>query len=92
MFPTGTGSGKTEAFLLPILDRLFREQAAGTLVQPGVRALLLYPMNVLANDQGRSGCANSCTTFPKSRSGATRARPKKPSATCWRTSPLSIPG
>ncbi len=48
---TGTGSGKTEAFLLPILDRLFREQAAGTLVQPGVRALLLYPMNALANDQ-----------------------------------------
>jgi hypothetical protein len=48
---TGTGSGKTETFLLPILDHLLREQEAGTLAQPGVRALLLYPMNALANDQ-----------------------------------------
>ncbi len=48
---TGTGSGKTEAFLIPILDYLAREDEAGTLEQPGVRALLLYPMNALANDQ-----------------------------------------
>jgi ATP-dependent helicase YprA (DUF1998 family) len=47
---TGTGSGKTEAFLLPILDSLVREKARGEL-GPGVRALLLYPMNALANDQ-----------------------------------------
>ena len=47
---TGTGSGKTEAFLVPILDHLVREHAEGTL-GPGVRALLLYPMNALANDQ-----------------------------------------
>lgn len=48
---TGTGSGKTECFLIPIIDHLLREQEAGTLDQPGVRALLLYPMNALANDQ-----------------------------------------
>ena len=48
---TGTGSGKTEAFLIPILDALLREESAGTLKEPGVRALLLYPMNALANDQ-----------------------------------------
>ena len=47
---SGTGSGKTESFLLPILDALSAEQARGTL-GPGVRALLLYPMNALANDQ-----------------------------------------
>ena len=47
---TGTGSGKTESFLLPIVDRLLREHAAGTL-GAGVRAILLYPMNALANDQ-----------------------------------------
>lgn len=47
---TGTGSGKTESFLVPILDSLCREKAAGTLT-PGTRALLLYPMNALANDQ-----------------------------------------
>ncbi|TDU05352.1 helicase-like protein [Streptomyces sp. 846.5] len=49
---TGTGSGKTESFLLPVLSSLCAEQAAGTL-GPGVRALLLYPMNALANDQQR---------------------------------------
>ncbi|HAF62789.1 MAG TPA: DEAD/DEAH box helicase [Anaerolineaceae bacterium] len=48
---TGTGSGKTEAFLIPIINYLMREQEAGTLSKPGVRALLLYPMNALANDQ-----------------------------------------
>jgi ATP-dependent helicase YprA (DUF1998 family) len=48
---TGTGSGKTETFLIPILNHLLREDEAGTLDQPGVRALLLYPMNALANDQ-----------------------------------------
>lgn len=47
---TGTGSGKTESFLMPILASLAREDMAGTL-NPGVRALLIYPMNALANDQ-----------------------------------------
>lgn len=46
---TGTGSGKTEAFLLPILDHCLklRDQDA----PPGVTALLIYPMNALVNDQ-----------------------------------------
>ena len=45
---TGTGSGKTESFLLPILDHCLAE--AG---QPGVKAILIYPMNALATDQAR---------------------------------------
>jgi ATP-dependent helicase YprA (DUF1998 family) len=49
---TGTGSGKTESFLLPVLSALTAEHEAGAL-GPGVRALLLYPMNALANDQLR---------------------------------------
>jgi hypothetical protein len=48
---TGTGSGKTECFLLPVINHLLAEQEEGTLRRPGVRALLLYPMNALANDQ-----------------------------------------
>ena len=47
---TGTGSGKTESFLIPILASLADELQKGPL-KPGVRALLLYPMNALANDQ-----------------------------------------
>ena len=47
---TGTGSGKTESFLIPVLNHIIREYEAGTL-DDGVRALLVYPMNALANDQ-----------------------------------------
>lgn len=45
---TGTGSGKTECFLFPLLDALLR---AGIKGMPGVRAILVYPLNALANDQ-----------------------------------------
>ena len=47
---TGTGSGKTESFLLPIINYLLTEEANGTL-NSGVRAIIIYPMNALANDQ-----------------------------------------
>ena len=48
---TGTASGKTECFLYPILFELYRQHLRGELGDPGVRALVLYPMNALANDQ-----------------------------------------
>lgn len=43
---TGTGSGKTEAFLMPIVDHCLRHPG-----EPGVKAILIYPMNALAADQ-----------------------------------------
>jgi len=46
LITTGTGSGKTQAFLLPVLDHCRREAPA-----KGVKAILLYPMNALAADQ-----------------------------------------
>lgn len=50
---TGTGSGKTESFLMPIIGQLTQEarDRPATAALPGCRALLLYPMNALVNDQ-----------------------------------------
>ena len=45
---TGTGSGKTECFLFPILDYCRAQSPA-----PGIKAVLIYPMNALASDQAR---------------------------------------
>ncbi len=47
---SGTGSGKTECFLIPMLDDLAREvDQTGRLT--GVRALMLYPLNALIASQ-----------------------------------------
>lgn len=48
---SGTGSGKTECFLIPILDRLVREAEAQVQPLVGVRALFLYPLNALIASQ-----------------------------------------
>ena len=47
---TGTGSGKTESFLIPVLHHILAEVESGEL-DSGVRAIIIYPMNALANDQ-----------------------------------------
>ncbi|MDE6141146.1 MAG: DEAD/DEAH box helicase, partial [Bacilli bacterium] len=47
---TGTGSGKTESFLYPVLNSILRDIENGN-NSPGIRAILLYPMNALVNDQ-----------------------------------------
>ena len=43
---TGTGSGKSMAYIVPIVDRVLREGSG-----KGVRAIIVYPMNALANSQ-----------------------------------------
>jgi DEAD/DEAH box helicase domain-containing protein len=55
---TGTGSGKTECFLWPIFDACVRLK--GT---PGIKAIVIYPMNALAGDQARR-IANAITSIP----------------------------
>lgn len=46
---TGTGSGKTESFLLPIISRCLQLRDEGA--EAGVTAVIVYPMNALAEDQ-----------------------------------------
>lgn len=45
---TGTGSGKTECFLYPVLEYCYQHRG-----EPGIKALIIYPMNALATDQAQ---------------------------------------
>lgn len=51
LLTTGTGSGKTECFLYPVLDYVY--QMNKTAKQMGVKVIILYPMNALASDQAK---------------------------------------
>lgn len=46
---TGTGSGKSLAFFIPIVDRILKARAQDD--TPRTRAIIIYPMNALANSQ-----------------------------------------
>ena len=46
---TGTGSGKSLAFFIPVIDRILKAKAADS--APRTRAIVIYPMNALANSQ-----------------------------------------
>src|SRR5690606_21702473 len=46
---TGTGSGKSLCFFVPIIDRILKAKRAGD--TPRTRAVVIYPMNALANSQ-----------------------------------------
>lgn len=48
---SGTGSGKTECFMVPILNDLYEEFLQGGQALTGVHALFLYPLNALINSQ-----------------------------------------
>lgn len=48
---SGTGSGKTECFMVPVLEDLYREMAQDNEPLVGVRALFLYPLNALISSQ-----------------------------------------
>jgi DEAD/DEAH box helicase domain-containing protein len=48
LIATGTGSGKTECFLYPILQYCYNNRGVR-----GIKALIIYPMNALAADQAK---------------------------------------
>jgi superfamily II DNA/RNA helicase/very-short-patch-repair endonuclease len=48
---TGTGSGKSLAYIVPIVDAVLRDRDAYGGRRPGVKAIIVYPMNALANSQ-----------------------------------------
>lgn len=56
---TGTGSGKTECFLYPILDYCLQER------RKGIKAIIIYPMNALATDQARRFAKEVSSLTPK---------------------------
>ena len=81
---TGTGSGKTEAFLVPVVAHAFQQRH-----RPGVKAIALYPMNALVNDQEdrvRTACE-------RARAAVRRLHRRYPRSTsgpgCRRTRPTS---
>ena len=51
LLTTGTGSGKTECFLYPILDYCYHCNQYER--QTGVKVIIMYPMNALASDQAK---------------------------------------
>lgn len=48
---SGTGSGKTECFMMPLIEDLARECRGSSQKRQGVRALFLYPLNALIESQ-----------------------------------------
>ncbi len=62
---TGTGSGKTECFLYPILEYCYQHRK-----ERGIKALIIYPMNALASDQAKR-IANLIYNSPELRGNVT---------------------
>ena len=65
LIATGTGSGKTECFLYPILEYCYQHRG-----EPGIKALIIYPMNALASDQAKR-IAELIWTSPELRGNVT---------------------
>ena len=48
---TGTGSGKSLSYFIPIIDAVLKEKKSGQGAKGRVRAIIIYPMNALCNSQ-----------------------------------------
>ena len=91
---TGTGSGKSLAYIIPIVDHVLRQSQ-----RRGISAIVVYPMNALANSQYGELEKFSAARFPrqtrppsdsprtpgkKATSKRTRSSPARPTS-CSRT-------
>lgn len=66
---TGTGSGKSLAYIVPIVDHVLRNPRA-----PGLKAIVVYPMNALANSQENELEKYLCLGYPPGRPPVTFRR------------------
>lgn len=66
---TGTGSGKSLAYIVPIVDHVLRTPATGH-----IRAVVVYPMNALANSQRGELEKFLCHGYPEAKGPVTFAR------------------
>jgi len=57
---TGTGSGKSMAYIVPIVDHVLRRGSGR-----GIQAIVVYPMNALANSQAGELEKFLCYGFPE---------------------------
>ena len=81
---TGTGSGKSLTYLVPIFDLVLRDDPA----RHSVRALIVYPMNALINSQIEALNVFRAATGPSARCASrnTLARPAtRCASSCCRT-------
>jgi ATP-dependent helicase YprA (DUF1998 family)/very-short-patch-repair endonuclease len=66
---TGTGSGKSLAYIIPIVDRVIRDGSG-----KGIQAIVVYPMNALANSQLGELHKFLCDGYPNGKGPVTFAR------------------
>ncbi len=63
---TGTGSGKSLAYVIPIVDYVLRSGS-----EPGIKAIIIYPMNALVNSQEKELKKFLCDGYPSGRGPVT---------------------
>jgi DEAD/DEAH box helicase len=68
---TGTGSGRRLAYIIPIVDRALAATAAGS-YRPGIKAIVVHPMNALTNSQLPGAGEVPESRFPGRASGHVR--------------------
>ena len=66
---TGTGSGKSLAYIVPIVDHVLRRGSG-----KGIQAIIVYPMNALANSQSGELSKFLCDGYPDGQGPVTFAR------------------